>query len=88
MKSTWKGATYTTTGVLPLGGGHLWSPQWGTQVILRGCHNRGTPKNPVYTAWILQKTRSYYRTSPLGCFIRTTPKDRPVRAKWGLTRRR
>jgi len=83
IKSSWKGATYVTPGVLPLGGGHLWTSQTrGIIFLVRRCLNRGSSKNPTYTAWVTQTSREYYQKNPLGFFIRSTSLGRPIRTKW------
>lgn len=72
MKSTWKGAIYLTPGILPLGGGLIWSAQVGLSVLMRTHSNRGTPKNTAYRTWKAVKTRPYYLTSPWGNFTVTS----------------
>ena len=70
MRAQWKGFHYVTPGVVPLGRGALWVDQVDRTLLVQ------TKK------WGAQKSRPYYLTHPLGCFLRTTPAGRPAREKW------
>ena len=76
VRSVWKGLTRVTPGVVPLGRGFTWGDQLDREVMIRGRN------------WSPQKTRTYYLSAPLGCFVRTTPAGRPVRDKWTRRKRK
>lgn len=77
MRSGWKPTVYTTSSLVPLGGGPLWSTTGPTVVVHNG---RG---------WAIQKTRPYYYTAgALALFVKTTPTGRPIRDKFAQLRRR
>ena len=77
VRSLWKGLTYVTPGVLPLGRGFTWGDQLERDLLVR------TPRG-----WSPQKTRRYYLSHPLGCFLRYRPRGRPVRDKWVRKKRK
>lgn len=77
MRSLWKGLTYVTPGVVPLGRGFTWGDQTETDVLVRG-----------KSGWTPQRTRRYYLVHPLGCFVRNRPRGRPARDKWTRKKRK